>query len=210
MKTYKKANRICVLDTETTDVYWSSCGPIQIAAMIIDEHGDIVDGFNERIKTTHTISPDATAVHGITKADLANCRGEKDVLEDFCSWMAGNEVDLILTYNGDTFDRPMLNKRCNVMGIKFDYFDKDKFPGEDAKADVMAAKKLDLFGLKALGRKWKLTLVAEKLNFSTDDAHDALADCRMLRDVWTTLDPLLHPENWEDTEATDNNSILPW
>lgn len=210
MKTYKKASRICVLDTETTDRYWNTSAPIQIAAMIIDERGDIIDGFNERIKTTHVIADTASAVHGIYAKDLVNCRGERDVLEDFCSWMLGNEVDLMLTYNGDTFDRPLLNCRCQKLGINFDYFDKDKFPGEDAKVDVFAARKLNLFNLKDLGRKWKLTLVAEKLNFSTDNAHDALADCRMLRDVWMTLDPMLHPENWEDSEDSDDNSLLPW
>lgn len=180
---YKKYKRICVLDTETTSVYWNSAAPVQIAALILDEHGKILDEFNERIKTTHTIDPEASKIHGIYARDLRGCRPESEVLTDFCVWMKSWEVDAVLTYNGEAFDRPMLNCRVGYFKIPVDYFDTAKFPGIDAKTDVMTAKKKKLFGLDELGRKWKLTLVAEKLGFSTEDAHDAAADIRMLKDV---------------------------
>ena len=77
-------NRICVLDTETTDKYWNSSAPVQIAAVVCDRDGNILDSFNERIKTNHTIAPDASATHGIYARDLIHCRTEKDVLSDFC------------------------------------------------------------------------------------------------------------------------------
>ena len=48
----KKYKRICILDTETTDRYWNRCGPIQIAAEVVDDKGNVIDSFNERIKTT--------------------------------------------------------------------------------------------------------------------------------------------------------------
>ena len=77
-------NRICVLDTETTDRYWNSTAPIQIAAVICDRSGKILDSFNERIKTTHKIDPEASRVHGIYAKDLIHCRSEIAVLTDFC------------------------------------------------------------------------------------------------------------------------------
>lgn len=200
MKHYKKYNRICILDTETTDRYWNTCGPIQIAAIIVDGSGKIIDEFNERIKTTHKINPDASAVHGIYAKDLVNCRPESEVLLDFCVWMKNNETDMVLTYNGEAFDRRMLEKRCQIFNIKYDYFSKDKFPGVDGYYDcVMLAKRENLFDLKEkLGRKWKLTLVAELLGFSTDNAHDALADVIMLKNIWFMIDPIIHPSEWED------------
>lgn len=204
---YKKFKRICVLDTETTDVYWSSAAPVQIAALILNEHGAILDSFNERIKTTHTIDPEASKVHGIYASDLVNCRQEAAVLSDLCVWMASWEVDAILTYNGETFDRPMLNCRVNYFKLPIDYFDATKFPGIDAKTDVMAAKKRDLFGLKGLGRRWKLTLVAEQLGFSSENAHDAMADILMLKNVWMTLDPLINPSDWVQEEANTNVTV---
>ena len=189
-------NRICFLDTETTSVYWNSAAPIQIAALVCDADGNILDGFNERIKTNHTITPGASAVHGIYAKDLKNCRSEPDVLKDFIAWMDTMKVDIIVTYNGEAFDRPMLNKRVEVFKIDTPYFDKTRFPGIDCRDTVMWAKKANLYGLKDLGRRWKLTLVADKLGFSTEDAHDALADVRMLKDVFFCLDPQMYPTKW--------------
>ena len=193
-----KYNRICILDTETTDIYWNTCGPVQIADVLCDAEGNIVDSFNEMIKTTHKIAPSASAVHGIYAEDLVNCRGEIDVLNSFCAWMKNQEVDCILTYNGEAFDRRMLNERCKKLGIKYEYFEKEKFPGIDGYYDcIFLAKKQNLFGLKdALGRKWKLTLVAEILGFSSENAHDALADVMMLKNIFFKVDPLVHPERW--------------
>ena len=191
-------NRICVLDTETTDKYWNSSAPVQIAAVVCDREGNILDSFNERIKTNHTISPDASAVHGIYARDLIHCRTEKEVLSDFCIWLMNNEIDCILTYNGETFDRPMLNMRCKTLGIPTDYFDKTKFVGIDGYYDcIKDAKTVNYKGLKdALGRKWKLTLVAEHLGINSSGAHDAMVDILMLKDIFWMVDPVIHPSRW--------------
>ena len=190
--------RICILDTETTSVYWNSAAPVQIAALICDEKGNIIDSFNERIRTTHKIDPDASKIHGIYAKDLINCRPESEVLIDFCCWMKQQEVDVVLTYNGEAFDRPMLNERCKVLKIPYNYFNKEIFPGIDGYYDCVAiAKKQNLFGLKdKLGRKWRLTLVAEALGFSSAGAHDALADVLMLKNIFFYVDPLVHPDRW--------------
>ena len=200
MKQYKKFKRLCVLDTETTDKYWNSAAPVQIAALIVDNQGKVLDSFNERIKTTHTINPDASAVHGIYVKDLVHCRSEKDVLEDFCVWMTVNNVDACLTYNGEAFDRPMLNERCKHLHIPYNFFEKEGFPGIDGYYDcVFDAKKINLFGLKDfLGRKWRLSLVAECLGIDNTNAHDALADVTMLKEIFFMVDPIVHAENWED------------
>lgn len=190
----KEYNRLCFLDTETTDVYWSTCAPIQLAAIITDGDGNIIDTFNEKIRTTHSIRPSASEVHGIYAEDLVNCRNEIEVLTDFCTWIKANETDVMVTYNGETFDRPMLNARCIKLGIPFKNFDKNVFPGIDARALVMEAKKKNLFNLKDLGRKWQLGLVAAQLGLSTENAHDALADVEMLKGIFFKLDSILHPD----------------
>ena len=195
--------RICVLDTETTSVYWNSAAPVQIAALICDDKGNIIDSFNERIRTTHQIDPDASKVHGIYAKDLVNCRRESEVLYDFCAWMESQQVDCVLTYNGEAFDRPMLNERCKKLNIPYHYFEKENFPGIDGYYDcIYEAKKQNLFGLRdKLGRKWKLTLVAEALGFSSEGAHDALADVLMLKNIFFTVDPIIHPDNWKNKDT---------
>lgn len=196
-------NRICVLDTETTDRYWNTAAPVQIAAIICDHEGKVLDKFNEKIKTTHKISPQASEVHGIYAQDLVHCRSEKEVLTDFCVWLKTNQVDCVLTYNGEAFDRRMLNQRCQVLRVPFDYFNKDKFPGIDGYYNcVIDAKRQNYMGLKdKLGRKWKLSLVAEILGISNENAHDAYADVMMLHDIFWKLDPVIHPERWGKTTS---------
>jgi DNA polymerase III epsilon subunit-like protein len=209
MRKHKTYNKICILDTETTGVYWNADAPIQIAALICNNQGEIIDSFEEKIKTTHKIAEDASKVHGIYEEDLVNCRRESEVLEDFCVWMKQNDVDVVLTYNGEAFDRRMLNCRCEKLNIRYDFFNKEKFPGIDGYYDcVIHAKRANMWGLKdKLGRKWKLTLVADALGFSTENAHDALADVIMLKNIWFMVDPVVNPGNWED-DAVKTTSLF--
>lgn len=81
----------------------------------------------------------------------------------------------------------MLNERCKRLGIDFDGFAGIGYNCFDAKNDVFEAKQKNLYGLKSLGRKWKLTLVAEKLGLNTENAHDACADVRMLKEIFFIL-----------------------
>ena len=204
---FKSYNTIAVLDTETTNRYWNSSAPIQIAALICDKQGNILDSFNERIKTTHKIDPEASEVHGIYAKDLVGCRGEMDVLTDFCVWLQNSNVDCILTYNGEAFDRRMLDARCKTLHIPYHYFEKDNFPGIDGYYDCIAeAKKMNYKDLGTkLGRKWRLSLVAEILGLDNDGAHDALEDVIMLKNIFWMVDPIIHPERWSDNS---NNSLF--
>lgn len=190
--------RIAVMDTETTDRYWNSCAPIQIAAIICDHDGNVLGSFNERIKTTHQIKEEASKVHGIYAKDLVNCRREKDVLTDFCVWLQSFNVDCVLTYNGEAFDRRMLQKRCEVLKISFNYFNQEIFPGIDGYYDcILDAKRQNYCGLKdALGAKWRLSMVAEHFHIDSDGAHDALEDVIMLKKIFWLVDPKIHPSRW--------------
>lgn len=205
MEFSKNYKRICVLDTETTDRYWNTAAPVQIAAVICDQNGNVLDKFNERIKTTHKISPEASAVHGIYAKDLVNCRKEYDVLTEFCGWMKNWEVDCVLTYNGEAFDRRMLNARCQTLKIPYHYFEKENFPGIDGYYDcVLDAKRQNYMGLKdKLGRKWRLSLVAEILGIDNEGAHDAFEDVMMLKNVFWKIDPVVHPDRWNTQNSKD-------
>ena len=215
-KEYKKYKRICIIDLETTGVYWNYDAPIQIAAIIVDGKGRTIAEFNEKIKTTHRISPGASEVNHITAEDLINCRMEGEVLQSFVAWLYGNQCDCFLTYNGRAFDIPMLNKRCQALHLdKIKIFDKDSekaLPHIDGYKDcVSPCIKNNVMGLKDhLGRKWKLTLVSEYLHLDTEHAHDAYVDCSLLRNVFFTLDPLVHPEDWQEAgiDLTKKNILF--
>ena len=59
--------------------------------------------------------------------------------------MHNANVDCIITYNGEAFDRPMLNQRCKTLKVPFHFFEKENFPGIDGYYDCVAiAKKQNL------------------------------------------------------------------
>ena len=62
---YKKYKRICILDTETTGVCWNIDAPLQIAAVIINERGEVIDKFNELIKVSRPIPADVSEINQI-------------------------------------------------------------------------------------------------------------------------------------------------
>lgn len=212
-KEYKKYKRICILDLETTGIYWNSDVPIQIAAIVVDSRGRTIAEFNEKIKTTHKINPEASRVNHITAEDLINCRREVDVLRDFIVWIYGNECDCLLTYNGLAFDVPMLNKRCHILKLDTEIFNKESeqaLPHIDGYRDcVYPCIKNNVMGLKdALGRKWRLTLVSSYLHLDTENAHDAYVDSSLLRNVFFTLDPLVHPQDWGEPGVDKKVSLF--
>ena len=172
-------------DFETTGCYWNFDAPVQIAA-ICEKDGEIIDSFNELCRTTVTISPQATKVHGITREMIKDKRGEAVVLRDFVKWIRNHNCDMLIGYNSKAFDLPMLEIRCAKFGI----------PGvSDIKhmdgyyTCVKLAKDRNYYNLKTiLGRKWNLGAVAEVLGFSKDGAHDALTDVKMLRNIWNKVE----------------------
>lgn len=204
---YKKYKRICILDTETTGVCWNIDAPLQIAAIIVDEHGKVIDKFNELIKVSRPIPANVSEINHIYKEDLVNCRKEWEVLPDFITWIVGNQCDAFLTYNGNLFDLPLLNHRCKLYKDlqNISIFDKEKgLPQLDCKMDVTKAKQQNLFNLKSLGRGWKLTKVSELLGIDTEGAHDAYVDVTLLKKVFFILDPIVNPNNWVSAKTTSS------
>lgn len=207
-KDYVPHKRLCFLDLETTGKFWNSCVPIQIAAIITDEYGKIISEFDERINPLRKIPDEVVELTGITNEQVKYCRTEKEVYPDFIKWLDDNQCDCLVTYNGRVFDLPILNLRYGICRIDSkDYFNKESpnaLPHIDGYYDcVFLAKKKNLFGLKdKLGRKWKLTLVSENLNINPEGAHNALIDSTMLRSVFFTIDPYIHPLDWTDHNNT--------
>lgn len=174
-------------DFETTGVT-SADAPIQVAGLICEEFGPILDTFNERIKTTRSINAAASAVHGITAADLADCRSERAVMADFISWVIGNGAQQVVGHNIKAFDLKMMSRRCEVLHLTNPFADMDAY---DTRTLVTDAKKKDLFGLSALGRKWSLPATAEIMGISHENAHDALGDIITNKLIYDKLKRLL-------------------
>lgn len=175
--------KIIYIDLETTGLYWNADAPVQIAAQLTED-GKIIDSYKTLVRTSVNISPQASAVHGIFRKDLADARGENEVLKDFIAWIKGYDPDCLIGYNSNAFDFPMLNCRCDKFGIR-SIFDGSVYKLYDGYYDcVKIAKDKNMYNLKTLlGRKWNLGAVSEILGIKVENAHDALGDVEMLRQI---------------------------
>jgi DNA polymerase III alpha subunit (gram-positive type) len=98
------------LDLESTDLHSYSARIVEIAAVMTDEKGRIIEpSFEQRIKPDKLMNPKASEVTGIYDRDLQTCAPREKVLRQFCQWMTESTCSVILlAYNGFNFDFPLL------------------------------------------------------------------------------------------------------
>lgn len=159
--------RYGVLDFETTGRNPQTCRVVEVAFVVIDG-GAVISEWSQLVNPGVPIPPDATAVHKLTDADVADAPPFADVVPDlFARLLAGEPV---LAHNGSRFDVPLLVAELARLGI-----------GRDALDGVVFVDTLPIFR-KALPQKPSHTLgaVAAAFDCIPDTHHRATADCRTL------------------------------
>lgn len=119
-----------------------------------------------RLNPERQIPAEATNVHGITDADVADCPTFKEVSQSLKTIFEGCDI---AGFNSNRFDVPMLDQEFRRAGIRFD-FSKVKF------VDVQTI----------FHKKEQRTLVAAYHFYcdkNLEDAHSALADTRATYEV---------------------------
>jgi len=158
---------IVVLDTETTGLYPDNGDEIiELAAEKI-VNGQVFEKFHAFIKPTAVVSPEASAVHGLTEEFLLE-NGElgEIVFPRFHDFI----IDCVLVgHNVRRFDHPFIAKHFNRHGLAvpanfiFDTLD-------------VARSRLKL-------PNYKLGTVAAHFGITTDGAHRAGRDVEITRQV---------------------------
>jgi DNA polymerase III subunit epsilon len=161
-----------VLDTETTG-FDPAEGHRIIEIGCVELQNFLPTGrtFHTYLNPDRDVPPDATAVHGITTAFLADKPRLSDVLEDFQAFIQGARL---VIHNAD-FDLKFLNAELKKLGfpaLNHTVCDtvnvaRQKFPGQPASLD-------------ALCRRFKIDLSARTL-------HGALLDAQLLAEVYLEL-----------------------
>jgi DNA polymerase III subunit epsilon len=95
--------RVIYLDTETTG-FGPRAEIVDIA--VVDAEGQVV--LESLVQPTRRIPADATAIHGITDADVKNAPAWCDLYEDLVRVLAGRRI---IVYNV-IFDRQMVKQAC--------------------------------------------------------------------------------------------------
>ena len=96
--------RVIYLDTETTG-FGSRAEIVDIA--VVSAAGEVV--LESLVQPTRRIPADATAIHGITNADVKHAPAWCDLYEDLQRALAGRRI---IVYNV-IFDRQMVNQACD-------------------------------------------------------------------------------------------------
>ena len=166
-------SRSVLFDTETTGLDpLTGDRIIEIAALELIR--DLPTGvvFHRVVDPERDIDPDATRVHGLTRADLAGKPRFGDIVDELLAFIGG---DKLVAHNA-TFDFSFLNAElarlgrpsvCHTRKIDTLELARTRFPGLPNSLDALCRR----FGI----------------DLSERTSHNALLDCRLLADVYIEL-----------------------
>jgi len=106
---------LVVLDLETTGVSIASDRIVELSAMKVSPGGE-EEWLTMRLNPGIPISPEATRVHGITDADVANEPHFKDVAKRIASFLEGCDL---AGFNSMKFDIPILCEEFLRVNVDF-------------------------------------------------------------------------------------------
>lgn len=145
------------LETTGTNVTQDRIVEISMVKMLPDGKEPVKD--TRRVNPGIKIPTEATAIHGISDEDVADCRTFKEMAKEIAQFFTGCDI---AGFNSNKFDLPMLSEEFSRAGVYFD-FTKHRF------IDVQTI----------FHKKEQRTLVAAYRFYCDKDlenAHSAMAD----------------------------------
>lgn len=157
---------LAVIDCETTGLDIQADRIIELAILVWDG-AEITASSSKRFNPGFPIPPEATAIHGITDADVANCpQFDAPVARSILARLKGSDL---VGYNLRRLDLPILDEELRRVGYQL---------------DLTGVRVLDVFGIfskkepRALG-----DAVRKYCGREHDGAHGAIIDARATLDV---------------------------
>lgn len=182
-------NLVCI-DIETTGLDKKNDHIIQLSAKKVD--GDTLkelDYINYYIKPTvdFTIEDGAYEKHGLTKEFiLENGKPLLEISQEFINFIEGCDI---LSYNGETFDIPFIDKELLSIGIKIDWINYNSIDVYNIEKKLTSRKLEDIY----------LKYTGQELNGS----HNSLVD------VGATIEVYKHQRELIDSNEFINKIISP-
>jgi DNA polymerase-3 subunit epsilon len=171
---------LCFFDLETTGINITQDRIIEIAVIKVLPGGEVIRKSN-LINPTVPISPESTAIHGISNEDVAGKPTFKEVAKDYVKFFEGSDL---AGFNILKFDVPMLVEEFLRAGVEFDY---------SRKKLIDAQKIFHMMEKRTLSAAFKFYCGKEMAN-----AHSAEADTQATMDVL-----FAQIERYENQEVTD-------
>lgn len=173
-------NPLCFFDLETTGINITNDRIIEIAVIKLMPNGEIQKKSN-LINPGITITPESTAIHGISNEDVQGKPSFKDVAKDYAKFFEGADLSGFAILK---FDIPILVEEFLRAGVEFDY---------SRKKIIDAQKIYHLMEKRTLSAAYKFYL-----NKDLEDSHTAEADTQASMEVL-----LAQVEKYMDQPVTD-------
>jgi len=148
---------VAIIDFETTGVDPDTCMPVQVGLARF-EHGECIFKHSLLINPGVPIPAEASAIHGITDADVSNAPSPAAALAEIRSFTSGA---FPCGYNGQGFDRVIWERFCDQLGEWID--------------PLVMVRHVDQY-VRGKGRH-KLDVTCKRWGVTLGQAHNALHDC---------------------------------
>lgn len=109
-----KEKKYIVIDIETSGLDYKNNKIIEVAAVLTNTRGKIIDTYQSLIKQNIKLPKEISDLTGIMTEDIANAKEEKDVLEEFIKFIGNYDV---VGYNVN-FDINFINYYLNKNALK--------------------------------------------------------------------------------------------
>lgn len=109
-----KEKKYIVIDIETSGLDYKNNKIIEVAAVLTNTRGKIIDTYQSLIKQNIKLPKEITDLTGIMTEDIENAKEEKDVLEEFIKFIGNYDV---VGYNVN-FDINFINYYLNKNALK--------------------------------------------------------------------------------------------
>ncbi len=168
-----------VVDIETTGLRAKNSEIIEIAALKVKE-GSVIEEFQTFVKPKVPVSPEISAINGITNDMLTEAPNIKSATNNFLNFLGNN---IIVGHNLEGFAFKFLSKALHTCDKKIhnDYIDLSSF------ADYCLWNKIP---------DYKLSTVTKYFSVSDDNNERALKDCYLIYHCYCKLVEMFRNE-WD-------------
>lgn len=160
---------LVIVDFETTGVVPTECGPVSVAAVRL-EQGREVGHFYSLTRPGCPISPEASAVHGITDEQVADAPELSTLAAPLAELAAGA---IPAAYNGTVFDKIIFHRYLSG-AAPHPLFD----PAQPWLDPLVMIRKIDRYARGPGRHRLDATCDRWGVPFGEGEAHNALADVR--------------------------------
>ena len=180
---------ICI-DLETTGVDIATCEVVQVGGIEVDTDADsqwVGVPKTMLCKSRQPIPASATAVHGITDADVVDKPHFGQIAESVMGWLDGA---VVVTFNGAAFDLPIIGRHAPGVRVTYRHIDVWRLWArckiEDVRGPWLASTSTPAVTASVMAGSLQASHVWW-CGHMFDGAHDAVADCRATLDVLRSM-----------------------